>query len=594
MPFLPFHGLSVIDPIHSLAFSLQSNRGIYAVLLGSGVSREAKIPTGWEITLDLVRQLATLQGENADPSPEAWYLEKFGQEPDYSVLLENIAKTPAERQQLLRNYWEPTDEERVEGDKRPTAAHHAVAALAAQNYIRVIITTNFDRLIEQALRDAGVEPTVLSSPDHVQGALPLIHTKCCVLKLHGDYFDTRIRNTPTELESYPEEFEKFLDHVLDEFGLIVCGWSADWDAGLCNAIYRASSRRFTTYWTLYGEIGDNARRLIEHRNAQTIAIESASNFFQTLQQSVQSIEEFSRPHPLSTEAAIASLKRYMSESKYRIQFSDLVNEIVDRVKINVSGDAFAVQGGDSPNKETITARVRGYDAACSTLLPIASVGGYWVEEEHFDVWRLALQQLSEVNDGSGNVLWLDLQRYPTTLLLYALGLGALAKGKFEFFGYLLQTIIYREYKEDVTAVKILPPALLCRYGDHMKYLEGMEQRYAPLNDWLHTELRQHTRRLISSDDKYTLIFDKLEILVALNYAFQTYESYEDERQWVPVGAFAYRYGNKDRFLQEIQNSISEFKDESPFVRSGIFGRTVDRCSDNLRILNKFVKLLGWW
>ena len=86
----------------------------------------------------------------------------------------------------------------------------------------------------------------------------------------------------------------------------------------------------------------------------------------------------------------------------------------------------------------------------------------------------------------------------------------MAKGKFEFFGYLLQTIIYREYKEDVTAVKILPPALLCRYGDHMKYLEGMERTYAPLNDWLHTELRQHTRRLISSDDKYTLIFDKLE------------------------------------------------------------------------------------
>lgn len=583
----------MIDPIHSLAFSLQSNRGIYAVLLGSGISREAKIPTGWEITLDLVRQLAALQGENADPSPEAWYLEKFGQEPDYSVLLENIAKTPTERQQLLRNYWEPNDEERAEGDKRPTAAHHAVAALAAQNYIRVIITTNFDRLIEQALRDAGVEPTVLSSPDHVRGALPLIHTKCCVLKLHGDYLDTRIRNTPTELETYPEEFEKLLDNILDEFGLIVCGWSADWDAGLRNTIYRSSSRRFTTYWTLYGEVGDNAKRLIEHRNAQTIGIESASKFFQTLQQSVQSIEEFSRPHPLSTEAAIASLKRYMSESKYRIQFSDLVNEIVDRVKINVSGDAFAVQGGDSPSKETITARVRGYDAACSTLLAIASVGGYWVEKEHFHVWQQALQQLSEVTDSGGFTIWLDLQRYPATLLLYALGLGALAQDQFEFLGYLLKTIVHREYREDISAVKILPPLCLCSHSDHLKYLEGMENRRVPLNDWLHTELRQYTRRLISSDDKYTLIFDKLEILIALNYAFQMYETYEDENPWVPVGAFGYRYGSRNRFLQEIQKSLSEFKDESPFVRSDIFGRTVDGCSNNLQILNKFIGLLRW-
>jgi hypothetical protein len=43
----------MIDPIHSLAFSIQANRGVYAVLFGSGISRSAKIPTGWEITLDL-------------------------------------------------------------------------------------------------------------------------------------------------------------------------------------------------------------------------------------------------------------------------------------------------------------------------------------------------------------------------------------------------------------------------------------------------------------------------------------------------------------------------------------------------------------
>ena len=48
----------MIDPINSLAFSIQANRGVYAVMLGSGVSRSAKIPTGWEVTLDLVRKLA--------------------------------------------------------------------------------------------------------------------------------------------------------------------------------------------------------------------------------------------------------------------------------------------------------------------------------------------------------------------------------------------------------------------------------------------------------------------------------------------------------------------------------------------------------
>ena len=54
-----------------------------------------------------------------------------------------------------------SDQEREEGEKEPTLAHRAIAELAAQGFIKVIITTNFDRLVETALREEGVEPTVL-------------------------------------------------------------------------------------------------------------------------------------------------------------------------------------------------------------------------------------------------------------------------------------------------------------------------------------------------------------------------------------------------------------------------------------------------
>src|SRR6218665_1820305 len=46
------------DPITQIAFSVHENKGVFAVLLGSGLSRSAGIPTGWEITLDLVRRVA--------------------------------------------------------------------------------------------------------------------------------------------------------------------------------------------------------------------------------------------------------------------------------------------------------------------------------------------------------------------------------------------------------------------------------------------------------------------------------------------------------------------------------------------------------
>ena len=155
----------MIDPIHSLAFSIQSNPRVYAVLIGSGISQAAGIRTGWNVTLDLIRKLASVLKEEPEPDPETWFTRKFAAEPDYSDLLDQLAKTRTERQQLLRPYWEPTEEEREEGLKTPTAAHHAIAALAARGFIKVIITTNFDKLMEQALSAAGIEATVLSTPD---------------------------------------------------------------------------------------------------------------------------------------------------------------------------------------------------------------------------------------------------------------------------------------------------------------------------------------------------------------------------------------------------------------------------------------------
>jgi len=86
----------MIDPDHSLSFSIHSNPGVYALLLGSGVPKSANISTGWEVTLDLIRKLAELSKEPYEPSPEHWYHQKYGKDPNYSDLLEKLARTPTE------------------------------------------------------------------------------------------------------------------------------------------------------------------------------------------------------------------------------------------------------------------------------------------------------------------------------------------------------------------------------------------------------------------------------------------------------------------------------------------------------------------
>lgn len=136
----------------------------------------------------------------------------------------------------------------------------------------MIVTTNFDRLMENALRERGIEPTVVSSVDALAGAEPLTHSACHLLKLHGDYKDARIRNTETELSGYPGPYDALLDRNLDEHGLIVCGGSGEWDHALRAAFLRAPNRRYSVFWAARSNIGSRARELVDHRRAGVIPI----------------------------------------------------------------------------------------------------------------------------------------------------------------------------------------------------------------------------------------------------------------------------------------------------------------------------------
>ncbi len=211
-----------LEPIIPLASSMEASPGTYALLVGSGISRAAGVPTGWEVVTDLARRVAGMAGEEPGDDPVAWYARYSGTDVDYSRLLEQLAPTQAERRALLEQYFEPTDEERDRGLKQPTQGHRAIARLAARGHIKVVVTTNFDRLLETALTQEGVQPQVITSADGIRGAAPLNHVRLTVVKVHGDYMSPDLRNTVDELAGYPAELDALLDEIFDRYGLVVC------------------------------------------------------------------------------------------------------------------------------------------------------------------------------------------------------------------------------------------------------------------------------------------------------------------------------------------------------------------------------------
>lgn len=571
---------------------MHDGKGIYALLLGSGVSRAAGIPTGWEVILDLIRKIAHLQGEDCEPDPVNWYQGKFGTYPDYSRLLEMLAGSPTERARLLRTYFDPNEEEREQGLKMPTEAHKAIAELVANGYVRVILTTNFDRLLEQALENMGVTPTVISTPDAAEGAVPLTHAPCTIIKVHGDYLDTRVKNTPEELEQFDERINGLLDRIFDEFGLIVCGWSAEWDSALRASLERCQSHRFTTYWTSLGDDGQSAQRLKTLRRAQSIQIQDADTFFLDLAEKVMALEEYSRPHPLSTKAAIARAKRYLMEQRYQIRLYDLIIKETERVYGVLSEVNFPIQGV-SFSVEELQRRLSRYEASLETLIPLLATGCYWGTPAHQKLWVKVLERLGNPSGSqTGLVIWLNLRLYPALLLLYASGLAALAAGKYSTLAALLTDPMNNEDREGTPlASKLVPVRIVDK--DAMNQMLG-KQLYTPVSEHLSEVMRAPLREFLPDDVVYERTFDQFECLFTLIYADLFKKP--GGRIWGPIGRFGYKLGNNglQNPLKALLAEAEQQKESWGPLKAGLFGGDYSRFEQIATEYAEWISNLNWW
>lgn len=550
------------DPLTQLAFSVYENKGVFAVLLGSGLSRAAQIPTGWEITLDLIRRVAVAQGVEAQTDWAAWYRKAAGGEPNYSTLLEELASSPEERRSILHSYIEPTEEDRQEGRKIPTAAHHAIADLVHRSYIRVIITTNFDRLMENALRERGIEPTVVSSVDALAGAEPITHSTCYILKLHGDYKDARILNTEAELSGYPAQYDTLLDRILDEHGLIVCGWSGEWDHALRAALLRAPNRRYSMFWAARGTLGGGARELAYHRRARIIPITDADSFFRGLQQRVETLEQSHRQNPLSIELLVNSAKRFLAKPEYRIQLDELFTQETDRLIAQLSTAEFAVP--EQWDQAEFRTQVRKYEAATEALACMAGVLGRWGDDSELPLVLDIIRSLyaHAQRSGGGLVPFINIRSYPAVLVFTAYGLGLTRAGRWGALHRLFDAVIDRQHNEPVRAIETL---FLWEWegteNDAWKQIEGLERHKTPFSDHLLGLFRPWSKSFIGLAPDFELIFERYEMLGSLAHlerndkaSVQQELAGEPHNGWafMPVGRSGWHTSNATKLVAEIQ------------------------------------------
>lgn len=579
------------DPLSSLAFSIYSQKGVYALLLGSGISRDAGILPGWDMTLDLVRRYAKAEKISTD-DPEKWYLSRFNKEPDYAEVLKMLGKTQAERRQILEQYFEADAAERENNPaaKMPTVAHRAIADLVVKGYFRVILTTNFDRLMEQALSDVGISPHVIVLDDGIKGRLPFAHAGVTLVKLHGDYKDTRLLNTPTELAKYTSAQQKLLQEVFDTFGLIICGWSGEYDTALRNAITASKNWRFSFYWVGRNDLKGVGKTLTDFRQGIFVKAASADVLFKELSERIEGLESLQYADSLTPKVATARVKSYIQDSSRNIHLHDLIVDEADRVA-KLAGEAtdfvFEVLPPDTKIEKinmlgSLSASLTGMVAACA----------YWAPEELAETClKPSLEKLVvppvklRSSDGACPEL------YPAMLALYAAGVACVLREKYNLLKVL--TLECKRKQKNPDEDEKLSWFLNSAFVLEQCFFIGTTAhrlRHSPISWIAFDHLKETFMQLGVSSIDYERAFDDFEIMLSLQcwLYLRKREGWSGDDVPPPAGRFSTNEGRKR--IEIIAAALAlDYGNWKPFD-SGMFGSNVSDVETGLRKLLPFTKV----
>ena len=313
----------------------------------------------------------------------------------------------------------------------PTKAHIAIAKLVKAGYIRVIITTNFDRLLEKALESEGVIPQVIWHEDEIPKAIPLMHWQSVtILKINGDYIDCRFRNTTEELDSYPDEWKTYLHQVFENYGLISCGWSADWDKGLIDIINSSKQSRYNSFFTTVGNVGDKLRKLSNSRHGEIMPITGADDLFHNLYEQISALEKCNANRNMGHDIMIARVKKYLSSPQYDIEYADLIealceeayNAIISKAKYDFILD-----------KESFNEYLSLHKNSVKILMDLAIIVVRWGKYKHIQALGEVLVKLCMLPSRHGHAIYEKTQYVHALAALFLLNTIGVACVKYERF-----------------------------------------------------------------------------------------------------------------------------------------------------------------
>ncbi|WP_265581469.1 SIR2 family protein [Methanofollis aquaemaris] len=528
------------DGVVPVAYAMHASPKRYALLLGAGISVAAGLPSGKEVTAKMIREIALSHERRIEGGDDAkvciqWFTDEFDEPPTFDKLMAKLGIEEENRRETLQPFILPTDEKENPLPVKPTPAHRMIAELVKDKIVSLIITTNFDHLLERAIEDVtGIRPIVVRS-DSNQNVMSIFPDICRIVKVNGDFENLELKITPEDLASYDVDIKNYIQRICAEYGLVICGWSGDYDYGLREILSSANLRRYPTFWCLHpdAEIPDDSD-LIKALKPIPIEIESADQFFTDVHTVVSRLQSIERVQPLTVSVAIRKVTDALQQPKPDVILSQLIHNQTDIVLNGLAQKGY-VPAGNVQASEIFNDRVNTLSRKTASLAAMLATLSYYDDNYadlvYDDIERLVNVQFVEpFAEGKRNLNGVpsksffreclyNLRLLPALIVIYSCGIAATKSEHFNSLEAVFTPKIRKDYTEYGEAYfEYINIHRIFRCSDlwvelNRHQFDQSEDIFTYTYETCHGILRD----LIPGNNRYSEAFDIFEYLYGLAY-----------------------------------------------------------------------------